>query len=108
MEGYTEVPAWQGSGVNADDFDDASKVSIANVGVYKDDETGKPIAVTQDGVIAFLRDEDAVKAYFGELYTYEVADPRQRRTIHGEEAETGYAVDPHCNMWVFYVADPVT
>lgn len=108
MEGYTEIPAWQGSGVNADDFNDASKVSIENVGVYKDEETGKPITVTQGGVIAFLRDEDAIKAYFGELYTYEVADPRQRRTIHGEEAETGYAVDPHCNMWVFYIADPVT
>lgn len=108
MEGYTEVPAWQGSGVDADDFDEASKVSIKNVGVYKDEESGAALEVSQGGVIAFLRDEDAVKAYFGDHYTYEVPDVRRRRTIHGEEAETGFAVDPHMNMWVFYIADPVT
>ena len=87
---------------------EASKVDIKNVGVYADESTGAAIEVSQTGVIAFLRDEDAIKAYFGELYTWEVADPRQRRTIHGEQAETGYAVDPHMNMWVFYIADPVT
>lgn len=109
MQGYNEVPSWQGSGIysnGAHSFAEASKIDVKNVGVYADESTGAAIEVSQTGVIAFLRDEDAVKAYFGELYTYEVADPRQRRTIHGEEAETGYAVDPHCNMWVFYMADP--
>lgn len=111
MQGYNEVPSWQGSGAytgGAYSFAEASKIDVKNVGVYADESTGAAIEVSQSGVVAFLRDEDAVKAYFGELYTYEVADPRQRRTIHGEEAETGYAVDPHCNMWVFYIADPVT
>ena len=111
MEGYEEVPSWQGSGIyssGAYDFMEASKVDIKNVGVYADSDTGAAIEVSQTGVIAFLRDEDAIKAYFGELYTWEMADPRQRRTIHGEEAETGYAVDPHLNMWVFYIADPVS
>ena len=111
MEGYEEVPSWQGSGIyssGAYNFLEASKVDIKNVGVYADESTGAAIEVSQTGVIAFLRDEDAIKAYFGELYTWEVADPRQRRTIHGEQAETGYAVDPHMNMWVFYIADPVS
>lgn len=106
MEGYTEIPAWQGVG-NSDayDFDEASKIDIKNVGVYADPDTGAAIEVSQSGIIAFLYDEDAVKAYWGDLYTWEMPNPRQRTTIHGEEAETGFAVDPHLNMWVFYVED---
>lgn len=106
LEGYNEVNSWQGSGKDsAYDFEEASTIDIKNVGVYADESTGAAIEVKQSGVIAFLRDEEAIKAYFGDLYTWEVANPRERTTIHGEEAEVGYAVDPHMNMWAFYIAD---
>ena len=104
MKGYEEVPFWQGEGTSDDDFAERSKIKIDNAAVYADDVTGLPITIEQSGVIAFLRDEDNVKAYFGELYTWEVANVRERSTIHGEEAETGYAVEPHANAWVFYIA----
>ena len=87
------------------DFTESSKISVANASVWADAETGEAIPITVSGIVAFLRDEDMVKAYFGDLYSWEVANVRERATNHGEEAETGYAVEPHANGWVFYVAE---
>ena len=103
MEGYVEVPFWQSpgtSGVPA--FSDISKINIKNVDVYNSD--GTAIAVEQAGIICFLRDEDYVKAYFGDRNTWEIVNPRERTVTHGEHADIGYAVDPHANGWVFYIA----
>lgn len=98
MEGYSEVPYWQSPGTSgAFDFAEASKIIIENDGVDADPVTGT-------GIIAFLRDEEQVKAYFGEVESWSLPNPRDRSTIHGEQAETGYAVDPHLNAWVFYIA----
>lgn len=106
MRGYTEVPFWQGEGDGAGyDFAESSKISISNASVWADSDTGVAIPITVSGIVAFLRDEDMVKAYFGDLYSWEVANVRERATNHGEEAETGYAVEPHANGWVFYVAE---
>lgn len=106
MEGYSEVPYWQSPGNSGDfDFDAASSIKVANTGVKVNSETGAAVTVEASGIIAFLRDEDQVKAYFGDVYSWTIPNPRQRTTIHGEQAETGYAVDPHLNAWVFYIAD---
>ncbi len=99
MEGYSEVPYWQSPGTSGNfDFAESSKVMIQNEGIGAN-------AVTATGVIAFLRDDENVKAYFGDLRSWEVPNPRQDSTIHGEKAEIGYAVDPHANAWVFYIAE---
>lgn len=99
MEGYSEVPYWQSPGTSgAFNFAESSKIIIQNDGVDKDPVTGT-------GIIAFLRDEEQVKAYFGEVESWSLPNPRDRSTIHGEQAETGYAVDPHLNAWVFYIAE---
>lgn len=103
MEGYVEVPFWQSpgtSGVPA--FSDISKINIKNVDVYN--SSGTAVAVEQAGIICFLRDEDYVKAYFGDRNTWEIVNPRERTVTHGEHADIGYAVDPHANGWVFYIA----
>lgn len=98
MEGYSEVPYWQSPGTSGTfDFAEASKIIVQNDGVDDDPVTGT-------GIIAFLRDEEQVKAYFGEVESWSLPNPRDRSTIHGEQAETGYAVDPHLNAWVFYIA----
>ena len=99
MKGYSEIPYWQSPGTSgAFDFAEASKIIIENDGVDADPVTGT-------GIIAFLRDEEQVKAYFGEVESWSLPNPRDRSTIHGEQAETGYAVDPHLNAWVFYIAE---
>ena len=105
MEGFTEVPYWQSPGKTFA-FTDCSTIDIKNTDVKNDGAT-PPVAVEvkQTGIIAFIRDEEAVKAYFGERDTWELPNPRQRTVIHGEQADIGYAVDPHANMHVFYIAD---
>lgn len=107
MEGYNEVPCWQSSGSSgAFDFANVSKIDVKNADVYADADTGAAIEISQSGIIAFLRDEDNVKAYFGERNTWEIVNPRERTVTHGEHADIGYAVDPHANAWVFYIANP--
>lgn len=104
MEGYSEVPFWQGPGTNGvPSFADISKISIKNKDVYASE--GVAQTVEQSGIIAFLYDEEYVKAYFGDVSAWEVVNPRERTITHGEHAETGYAVDPHANGWVFYIAN---
>ena len=109
MEGYVEVPFWQSPGTSGvPDFADLSKIDIKNADIYADQGTGAAIEIAQGGIICFLRDEDYVKAYFGDRNTWEVVNPRERTVTHGEHADIGYAVDPHANGWVFYIADPAT
>ena len=106
MKGYVEVPFWQSPGTNGlPSFADLSKINIKNTGVYADESTGAAIAVEQAGIICFLRDVDYVKAYFGDRNTWEIVNPRERSVTHGEHADIGYAVDPHANGWVFYIAN---
>lgn len=104
LDKYNSVPYWQSPGKTFA-FDDCSCIKIKNTDVKNDGAT-PPVAVEVDGsgIIAFVRDEEFVKAYFGESRTWELPNPRNATVIHGEEAETGYAVDPHANAWVFYIA----
>ena len=104
MEGYTEVPYWQSPGdTGIFDFAEASKISITNADVYAVE--GVAQNVSQGGIIAFIRDDENVKAYFGDRNTWEIVNPRERTVTHGEHADVGYAVDPHANAWVFYIAE---
>ena len=108
LDKYNEVPYWQTPGKTFA-FDDCSAIKITNFDV-KHDTSNPPVAqtVTGGGIIAFVRDEEFVKAYFGERTTWELPNPRNKTVSHGEDAETGYAVDPHANAWVFYIANPAT
>ena len=97
LPGYNEIDYWQGPGTSYA-FADTSKIYVKNT-----DITANPIQ--QSGIIAFVRDEENVKAYYGDRETWELPNPRNRTIIHGEQAEKGFAVDPHANAWVFYIAD---
>lgn len=105
LPGYSTVPFWQGSGTSFA-FDDISTIDIKNTDIKNDGAT-PPVAVEikQTGIVAVLRDEEACKAYFGDRESWELPNPRQRTIVHGEQADIGYAVDPHANVWVFYRAD---
>ena len=98
LPGYNEIPYWQGSGTSFD-FADCSKINIKNDAIDKNN------AIEQSGIVAFVRDEENVKAYYGDRESWELPNPRNRTVIHGEQAEKGYAVDPHANAWVFYIAN---
>lgn len=102
--GYNEVPYWQGSGTSYA-FADCSTIDIKNFDIYHD-TSNPPVAqeIKQSGVIAMIRDKEAVKGYFGNRRSWELPNPKDDTIVHGEKAEVGYAVDPHANCWVFYIA----
>lgn len=106
LDKYNEVPYWQTPGKTFA-FADCSSIKIDNFDVKNDGDASdpKPVTVTGSGIIAFVRDEENVKAYFGERDTWELPNPRNRSVSHGEQADVGYAVDPHANGWVFFIAD---
>ena len=109
MQGYNEVPYWQSPGTSGmPAFADISKIDIKNSDVKVDQTTGAAVEVAQSGIICVMHDEDAVKAYFGDRRSWEIVNPRDETVIHGEKADLGYGVDPHANIWVFYIADPTT
>ena len=87
-------------------FADLSQIKIKNSDVKVDSDTGAAVEVAQSGIICVMRDEDAVKAYFGDRRSWELVNPEDETVIHGEKADLGYGVDPHANIWVFYIADP--
>lgn len=105
LPNFIDVNKWQTGGTGYG-FADTSKIAIQHddliVNTKDPEDTG---SVTQSGIICFLKDIDAVAANFGERYTWEEMNKRDRVMIHGEQARKGYAVDPNENMIVFYVAD---
>lgn len=106
MQGYNEVPYWQSPGTSGvPDFDDVSSINVKNSDVKVDSDTGAAVAIEQKGILCVMRDEDAVKAYFGDRRSWELVNPEDETVIHGEKADLGYGVDPHANIWVFYIAD---
>ena len=105
LPGFIEIPYWQTPGENFA-FADTSKISIQNDELIQnpsdDSDTG---SVTQSGVLAFVKDRDAIAANFGYRRSWEKYNERDDVFIHGEQARKGYAVDPNENMTVFYVSD---
>lgn len=105
LPGYREIEFWQTPGANFA-FADTSKISVQNEDLILDptdeSDTG---SVTQGGIIAFIKDIDAIAANFGYRRTWEHYNQRDDVYVHGEQARKGYAVDPNENMVVFFVAD---
>lgn len=105
LPGYREIEYWQTPGA-AFAFADTSKISIQNesliVDPTNDSDTG---VVTQSGIIAFIKDIDAVAANFGYRRSWEHYNERDDVYVHGEQARKGFAVDPNENMVVFYIAN---
>lgn len=102
---FNDVKFWQTAG-NSFAFDDVSKISVQHDDFIVDptDESDTGL-VTQDGIICFIHDIDAIAAFFGYRRTWEEVNNRSDVVIHGEQARKGYAVDPNENMVVFYISD---
>ena len=105
LPGYREIEFWQSPGASFA-FADNSKISVRNDALIEDAEDPEDVGeVTQGGIIAFIKDIDAVAANFGYRRSWEHYNERDDVYVHGEQARKGYAVDPNENMVVFYVAD---
>lgn len=103
---YTEVNFWQTQGTTGNyAFNDVSKISIQHDDFIDADDEASTGTVTQAGILAYIHDIEAVACHFGERYTWEEVNKRQRVVVHGEQARKGYAVDNNENQVVFYIAD---
>lgn len=98
LPGYSEVPFWQSQGTSQS-FADCSAINVAH------DDINSGTATEQAGIVACLRDEEYVAAYFGDEYQWSMPNPRARVSNYGYQYKKGYAVDEHANVTVFVVAD---
>ena len=99
---YESIPCWQYSGTGFK-FEDTSKINIKHSDlVTSNNESG---VVEQGGIICFMHDIENVAAYFGNMKSWEMPNPRSDVMIHGEKARKGFAVDNKANAFVFYIAE---
>lgn len=103
IDGYTEVPYWQGSG---NDWSDTRQVKLVADCTYTDDGSTKQFIVQQDGVIAMLHDYESMGMTIDNERMYSVFDRRHEVTAIYKKADKGYFVDPTENAVIFVVADP--
>ena len=95
LPGFNDVAFWQFLG---DTPSERTAINVAN------DQINDGEAVSQAGIVAFVRDEENVAAYFGDEYEWSVPNVRQRVSNHGFQYNKGYAVDNFTNAHVFYIA----
>ena len=95
---YSDIAFWQTQG-KTQDFVDCSAIDVINDDIV----SGKEIKV--NGIVAVLRDEDAVACYFGDEYQWSMPNPRDRVSIHGYQYKKGFAVDSHVNEFIFIIDD---
>lgn len=100
LPNYDTVNFWQSLGDTK--FDDTSKIIVQNSGINSGN------AVTVNGVIANIRDIEAVAAHFDNIRRYEKFNERSEVMIDILKADRGYAVDDHMNNVVFYMEIPGT
>ena len=100
LKNYDTVNYWQALGDTK--FGDTSKIMVTNSGINSGN------AVTVNGVIANIRDIEAVAAHFDNIRRYEKFNERSEVMIDMLKADRGYAVDDHMNNVVFYMEIPGT
>lgn len=100
LKNYDTINFWQSLGDTK--FDDTSKIIVQNSGINSGN------AVTVNGVIANIRDIEAVAAHFDNIRRYEKFNERSEVMIDMLKADRGYAVDDHMNNVVFYMEIPGT
>lgn len=103
LSGYKEVAYWQASGETWD----FNSVSGINVTI---DTTGKDGTVTtqtvaKSGIIAVLRDVDAIGITIDKRRTKSIYNPRREVTNYWMKAEMGHFRDMSENCVVFYMAE---
>ncbi len=94
---FDSVSTWQGTGTS-NSFNDVSTINV----IFKNGEETK--TVTQSGVIAYIRDVDAVATTVYDESVTTVPSELSKVIVYQHEAMLGYMFDPRENGVVFYVA----
>lgn len=95
---FNKVPFWQAPGTGFD-FESCSTVSVKNAELAtSDNENGE---ITKSGVVAYVRDIEAVGCMLAKLRTWSIVDQKNSRYNYGYNRDYGFFVDPSEQMVVF-------
>lgn len=97
---HQDINEWQGDGT-ANDFSERSKIMVQNKDI---DPLNPTTTYTLTGVIANIRDVEAVGTMFDRLRVNSKYNERAERLNVYWKADKGYYVDPNENAAIFYVA----
>ena len=98
MDGYTEIPYWQGAGDNT--FASRSKIDLTAI-----DMGGQTFTATQTGILGVLFDENAAMICCEDYETEAIYNPRGKYTNYFYSYDVSYMNDTAENCVVFIMAD---
>ena len=99
MEGYTEIPYWQGSGT------DNSFASHSTINLKAVDMSGQDFTANQAGIVGVLFDEQAALICCEDYETEAIYNPRGKYTNYFYSYDVSYMNDTAENCVVFIIAD---
>lgn len=101
LKNYKVVDSWQATGTGYA-FADVSSIKIED---EAQESAGESETTEQSGIIAYIRDKDAVGMMIDRIRTKSLYNPMAEATNVSHRADVGFYVDPTENGVVFYVAD---
>lgn len=99
MDGYTEIPYWQGSGT------DNSFTSHSTINLTAVDMSGDNFTANQTGIVGVLFDEQAALICCEDYETEAIYNPRGKYTNYFYSYDVSYMNDTAENCVVFIIAD---
>jgi hypothetical protein len=99
MDGYTEIPYWQGSGT------DNSFTSHSTINLTAVDMSGDDFTANQAGIVGVLFDEQAALICCEDYETEAIYNPRGKYTNYFYSYDVSYMNDTAENCVVFIIAD---
>lgn len=99
MDGYTEMPYWQGSGT------DNSFASHSTINLKAVDMSGNDFTANQTGIVGVLFDEQAALICCEDYETEAIYNPRGKYTNYFYSYDVSYMNDTAENCVVFIIAD---
>lgn len=100
---FTEVQYWQASGTNFS-FDNASSINL-NIKTRSEDGSVSTTQVQQSGIVAVIRDRDAVGTTIDNRRSKSMYNAHDEYTNYWEKADMGYFRDASENCVVFYMQE---
>lgn len=100
LDGYREVPYWQGRGADGDSFEDRSTITA-----YPAQEDVTPVLQSQSGIVFVMQDTDAAMICNEEMPVDVIYNPEGRFYKYWYGLDCSYYNDLAENLIVYVIAD---
>lgn len=104
LPNFTEVPYWQGSGTNWS-FEETSGIDVIIEYEGEDGTIDSNVPVNTSGIVAVIRDIDAIATTIENKKTTSIWNPHDEYTNYWYKANIGYMRDVSENMVVFTMSE---